>query len=369
MKNHYLTIGRLGLLATAGLCAYGMAADELHVTGTKTGWKQHDFSRPKPRVLEPPARPESNPAPKDAVVLFGGENLDAWQAVGGGSAKWKVAEGAFEVVPGSGAIETKAKFGDVQLHAEWASPNPPVGRGQDRGNSGIFLMGLYELQVLDSHKADTYADGQAGAIYGQYPPLYNASRPPGEWQSFDIAFRRPRFDEAGKLLEPARVTLFHNGVLVQNNESILGPTNWMKWLPYKAGASRGPIRLQDHGHRVRFRNIWLRDLPERPAPTPEALKRPQPATLSPQELDRFVGAYVQGSNDRAAKIAIDRRDGALLVKFPYGEAPYVFQPVDKRVFEMSDADARLTFRLDAQGRAIGADFQIGDAVRTLTKVK
>ena len=147
-----------------------------------------------------------------------------------------------EIVPGKGAIRTKEKFGDVQLHVEWASPNPPNGTGQDRGNTGLFLMGRYELQILDSYKADTYADGQAGAIYGQYPPLFNASRPPGEWQSYDVAFRRPRFDDSGKLLEPARVTLIHNGVVVQDNEEILGQTTWLKWTPYEAHRRRGPDR-------------------------------------------------------------------------------------------------------------------------------
>ena len=368
MKVRHISTGRFCLIATAGLCAYCLAADEIQTTGTSTGWKQHDFSRTKPPVLEPSGRLESSPAPKDAVILFDGKNLDAWVGGDGKSAKWKVADGAFEVTPGTGIIKTKAKFGDVQLHAEWASPNPPVGKGQDRGNSGIFLMGMYELQVLDSYQADTYADGQAGAIYGQYPPIYNASRPPGEWQTFDVAFRRPRFDEAGKLLEPARVTLIYNGVLVQNNEQILGPTNWMKWLPYKRTEARLPIQLQDHGHRVRFRNVWLRDLADRPAPTLSALERPKPLTLSSAAIDRFVGAYVQAPNAGGAKIMISRREGYLLVKFPYGEAPYVFQPFAPNVFEMPDTDARLTFQVDAQGRVTGAAFKIGDATRNLAKV-
>ncbi len=177
--------------------------------------------------------------------------------------RWKVTDGYMEVAPGTGAIETKAKFGDAQLHVEWASPSPAAGVGQDRGNSGIFLMGEYEVQVLDSYHAETYADGQAGAIYGQYPPLANASRPPGEWQTYDIAFRRPRFDQGGKLLEPARLTLIHNGILIQNNEELLGRTSWLQSLPYEAHADRGPIQLQDHGHPVRFRNMWIRDLAER----------------------------------------------------------------------------------------------------------
>ena len=165
---------------------------------------------------------------KDAIILFDGTNLDAWKSTEGGAAQWKVMGGFLEVNPGTGPIETKAKFADVQLHIEWAAPNPPVGKGQDRGNSGIFFMGQFEVQVLDSYRADTYADGQAGALYGQYPPLANACRPPGEWQAYEIAFRRPRFDTDGKLIEPARLTVFHNGILIQNNEELWGGTNWLE---------------------------------------------------------------------------------------------------------------------------------------------
>lgn len=177
MTARTISVGRFCLIATAGLCAYCLAADEVHTTGTRTGWKQHDAERTKPPVLEPSSRPEAIFAPKDAVILFDGKNLDGWQSSNGRPARWKVADGVLEVVPGAGAIQTRAQFGDVQLHVEWASPEPAVGKGQDRGNSGIFLMGLYELQVLDSYRADTYADGQAGAIYGQYPPLFNAAPP------------------------------------------------------------------------------------------------------------------------------------------------------------------------------------------------
>jgi hypothetical protein len=203
----------LGLIAASGLLAC-LAAEGLRPVAPVAGWRQHDIHRPRPPVVEPAADVIAAQPGKAAVVLFDGSNLDAWQSSSGGPARWKVADGYFETVPGGGPIETKKKFGDLQLHVEWAAPDPPRGKGQDRGNSGVFLMGQFEIQVLDSYKADTYADGQAGAIYGQYPPLFNAARPPGEWQSFDIAFRRPRFDTSGKLLEPARITVFHNGILV-----------------------------------------------------------------------------------------------------------------------------------------------------------
>ncbi len=224
------------LIATSGLIA-GLAAQDVRNEGSPARWRQHDIRRPKPPEVEPAEGPIASKPPKNAVVLFDGENLDAWQSPGGGPAKWKVADGQMETVPGAGPIETKASFGDIQLHVEWSAPSPPRGKGQDRGNSGVFLMGQFEIQVLDSYQAETYADGQAGAIYGQYPPLFNASRPPGEWQSYDIAFRRPRFDASGNLQEPARITVFHNGILVQNNEEPFGPTSWLKWLPY-AGSGR-----------------------------------------------------------------------------------------------------------------------------------
>jgi hypothetical protein len=302
------------------------------------------------------------------VVLFDGTNLDAWQTPEGKPARWKVADGFMGVSPGAGAIRTRSAFGDIQLHVEWASPSPAGGTGQNRGNSGVFLMGVYELQVLDSYLAETYADGQAGAIYGQFPPLANASRPPGEWQTFDVAFRRPRFDSSGKLLEPARVTLVHNGILVQNNEELLGQTNWLKWLPYESTGPTGPIELQDHGHPVRFRNIWLRELPERPAPGVKDLERPKPIKLSVDALDRFTGEYLMDPNAPNSRTKVTRGDGHLLVTFPYRAIAYVFEPIGATVFEMPDTDGRLTFQTDAQGRTTNAVFQIGDQERPLKRV-
>ena len=165
-----------------------------------------------------------------------------------------------EVVANSGNIQTAPKFGDVQLHIEWATPNPPSGEDQERGNSGVFLMKSYEIQILDSYKNITYADGQAGAVFGEYPPLVNASLAPGEWQSYDIVFRRPRFRADSSLLTPARVTVFQNGILVQDDVAITGPTSGGDRRPYAFHAGRMPLELQDHGFPVRFRNIWVRDL-------------------------------------------------------------------------------------------------------------
>jgi len=229
-----------------------------------TKWKIHDMERPAPPVVDPgtastqdaPGRP-----PSDAVVLFDGKELSAWvQKKDGGPAKWKVENGYFEVMPKTGDIQTREAFGDCQLHVEFAEPIPAKGESQDRGNSGVFLHGLYETQVLDSYQSKTYADGQAAAIYGQYPPLVNASRPPGQWQTYDIIFHGPRFDSSGKLMRPARETVFHNGVLVQDNVELSGPTAHGARPPYKPTPEKLPLALQDHGHPVHYRNIWIREL-------------------------------------------------------------------------------------------------------------
>jgi hypothetical protein len=224
-------------------------------------WPQHDESRPQPAVVTPGPAPAATVAPPaDAVVLFDGKDLSKWRSSKDGTAaKWKV-EGGTAEVNGTGGIQTAQPFGDCQLHVEWMAPIPKDGKGQDRGNSGVFLMGMYEVQVLDSYQATTYPDGQAAAIYGQYPPLVNAARPPGEWQTYDIVFRAPRFD-GEKVVRPARVTVLHNGVLVQDNQELMGPTANKARPPYKAHPDKLPLGLQDHQHPVRFRNIWIRELP------------------------------------------------------------------------------------------------------------
>lgn len=353
------------LIATAGVFAI-LVADEVRSKSTGTRWLQHDISRPKPPVVDPLNGPAA--APKDAVILFDGTNLEGWQSTEGGAAQWKVKDGFMEVNPGTGPIETKGKFGDVQLHVEWASPNPPAGKGQDRANSGIFFMGQFELQVLDSYRADTYADGQAGALYGQYPPLANASRPPGEWQTYEVAFRRPRFDNDGKLLEPARLTVFHNGILIQNNEELWGGTNWLEPAPYDSHLDRGPIELQDHGHPVRFRNIWLRALPERAAPPADYLERRQIISLSAEVLDPLTGKYAMGQKKNSKPVVISRADGHLLFKMASRPRPLVMQPISSTEFVLPHADAKLTFQRDEQGKVTGILFRVGDGEQLLKKL-
>jgi len=227
-------------------------------------WPIHSMDRPRPPVVQPGPEQPPVPGPSDAVVLFNGSNLNEWRADDGSAAKWIVNDGYVEVKPGTGTLVSARSFGDVQLHIEWRTPTPPKGEGQERGNSGIFLMGRYEVQVLDSYQNDTYPDGQAGAIYGQSPPLVNASRPPGVWQAYDIVFRRPRFHQDGSLQRPARLTVMHNGLLVQDAFELTGPTAHKQRPPYSAHADKLPLRLQDHGNPTRYRNIWIRELAETP---------------------------------------------------------------------------------------------------------
>ena len=215
-------------------------------------WRIHDIKRPRPPVVTPGPF-VSAPAPADAIVLVGpGSDLSQWQAT-----TWPMADGVLQT--GKGMLTSKASFGDIQLHVEFATPSKVSGDSQGRGNSGVYIGGVFEVQVLDSFENPTYADGQAAALYGQFPPLVNASRKPGEWQSYDIAFKAPRFD-AGKLVSPAIVTVLHNGVLVHNAQAFWGPTQHRRIDPYQPSNATGPIRLQDHGNPVRYRNIWLREI-------------------------------------------------------------------------------------------------------------
>ncbi len=199
-------------------------------------------------------------APSDAIVLFDGKNLDAWTTLDGKPAEWEVKDGAMTVVLRKGDIKTKQVFGDMQLHIEWRSPAEISGQSQSRGNSGIFLQERYEIQVLDSYENETYPNGQAGSVYKQHTPLVNAARKPGEWQSYDIIYTAPRFGESGRVISPARVTIIHNGVLIQNNVEIWGPTEYIG-LPVYQEHGKASLRLQDHGDgKVSYRNIWLREL-------------------------------------------------------------------------------------------------------------
>jgi hypothetical protein len=254
---------------TAGLVLWAAAQEMIGFDDTPFlpggKWRVHDANRPRPSIVTPgtlPTREEPGKPPSDAVVLFDGTDLSSWLAYRDGEAVepgWRVRDGYMEVVGGSGSIFSKEKFGDCQIHVEWASPPEIRGASQGRGNSGVIIMGYYEIQVLDSYENPSYADGQAASMYGQYPPLVNASRGPGEWQTFDIIFEAPRF-EGRELIKPAYVTVLHNGVVVHNRQAFIGRMTYRQVAIYAPHDPEEPLMLQDHGDPVRYRNIWVRRL-------------------------------------------------------------------------------------------------------------
>jgi hypothetical protein len=247
--------------ANTGSPFYGDAPDEHHP------WAVHDHNRPQPALVTPgtfSTQEQPGKPPSDAIILFDGSDLSKWEADKGEGVptKWIVKDEAMECVPGSGYIRTKDKLGDIQLHVEWAAPTKAEGESQGRGNSGVFLMGAVEVQVLDNYNNPTYADGFAGSVYGVNPPLANALRPPGEFQAYDIVFRRPIYKD-GKPLDPGYMTVFENGVLVQDHTMLEGGTGHMARSKPGPLPEAGPLKLQDHGNPVRYRNIWYRPLPRR----------------------------------------------------------------------------------------------------------
>ena len=261
-------------LATAAVCGLALTGACLAWKGQQSGftdtpflpgskWRVHDANRPIPPVVTPGALPSTDPvpAPSDAIVLFDGKDLSNWKS-GEGPAKWTVKDGYFEVAPGTGPLFTKDSYGDCQIHLEFSSPLPVQSADQGRGNSGLFFGGdRYEVQVLDTYQNRTYADGHAGAVYGQSPPMVNASRAPGEWQQYDVVYRAPRFDSEGKVVKEGSFTVFHNGVLVQDHHVLIGSTLYRSVPKFFPHPPEMPLSLQDHGNKVRFRNIWLRPLP------------------------------------------------------------------------------------------------------------
>ena len=322
-----------------------------------SGWKSHDMARPSPPVVRPAEPGPSVSPPSDAVVLFDGKDLSEWCSTRGGPAGWKVENGYMEVREGAGSIRTKEIFGDVQLHMEWSVPRSDAG-GQGAGNSGLYLMGQYEIQILDSYQTETYADGQAGALYGQFPPLVNASRSAGAWQSYNIVFRRPRFDANGELLQRARVTLFHNGVLVQDSVELVGPTDWLQPKPYTDHPDQLPMMLQNHGSPNRFRNIWVRRLREDAEPGPAGPVRPI-IPMSAEQLAVYAGTY---EYERGGELVILFEDGILLA-MPYASKSLELIPRSQREFEMRWTAAQFVFDLDSKGHPIALTFHIGGETR------
>jgi hypothetical protein len=273
-------------------------------------------------------------------VLFDGHDLSQWVAMDGSPTKWIIRGGVMECVPHTGYARTLQSFGDCQLHVEWASPDPK--RGDSPGNSGVFFgYDRYELQIFNSYRIKLYADGAAAAIYGQYPPLVNAIRPTGQWEVFDIVWTAPRFDRDGRLLSKARETVFHNGVLVQNDVELTGPTSWLERAPYRAHPERLPISLQDHGDPVRFRNIWVRELGH---------YRHKEFMLPDAVLDGYVGDYPRDSSDA---VHVRRApDGLLTFTFDgvdflmHAESPTRFYALTTDVQgEFSEKDGKKELRI------------------------
>ncbi len=256
MKNSTSRLKVLAVIAILFAVATGYAAKELEK------YDVHDMGRPVPEKVQPADRPGQ--PPENSIVLFDGKNTSEWVADKGGPCKWKIENDYMEVTPKSGSIHTAREFGNCQLHIEFQTPEEVKGSGQGRGNGGVFFMGRYELQILDSWENPTYPDGQASAIYGQTPPLFNAALKPGQWQTYDVAFLRPIFDDDGKCIRPARITVFHNGVCTQNNVEIQGATAHKQKAQYRKHPEKGSLGLQDHNNPTRFRNIWVRELPEQP---------------------------------------------------------------------------------------------------------
>jgi hypothetical protein len=310
-------------------------------------WLDHDRNRPQPAVVTPGmpyADAQVGTPPSDATVLFDGKDISPWVSLNDGSpAKWIVRDGYMECVKGSGYVRTLQNFGDCQLHVEWATPTPPHGDGQGRGNSGVFFgFDRYECQVLDSYDNPTYADGGAAAIYGQYPPLVNASLPPGKWQTYDIIFTAPRFDASGKLLSPARETVLHNGVLVQNNVELTGPTSWLERAPYSPHPEKQPISLQDHNNPVRFRNIWVRELGK---------PGKKEFTLPEATLDSYTGTYEDD-------IEVTKENRQLILK--YQNVRFVMFAESANKFFAKTTDVLMEFPADTQGRAASVKLSVGE---------
>ena len=322
-------------------------------------WLDHDRTRPLPPEVTPATtstQEKVGKAPSDATILFDGKDLSQWSSMDGSLTRWVVKDGAMECVAGSGYVRTRQCFGDCQLHIEWATPSPAHGEGQGRGNSGVFFaLDRYEIQVLDSYENKTYADGAVGAVYGQYPPLANVCLPPGQWQTYDIVYTAPRFDEADELRSPARLTVFQNGVLIQNNVQLTGPTSWLERAPYRAHPEKQPISLQDHGHPVHFRNIWVREL-DKPGK--------KEFMLPDTQLQSYAGTYERGPNDF---IEVTVEDHQLVTAM--NDVRFVLFAESPTKFFAKTTDVQLEFPSSGGGRVERLIWSVGEGAHEAKKIK
>ena len=321
--------------ANTGSPFYGDAPDEHHP------WAVHDHNRPQPKLVTPGSfstQEQPGKPPSDAIVLFDGTDLSKWEADEGNGVptKWIVKDGAMECVPKSGYIRTKDKLGDIQLHVEWTAPTKVEGESQGRGNSGVFLMGLVEVQVLDNYNNPTYADGFAGSVYGVMPPFANALRPPGQFQAYDIVFRRPIYKD-GTQVDPGYVTVFENGVLVQDHTMLEGGTGHMARSKPGAFPEAGPLKLQDHGNPVRFRNIWYRPLP-------------------PHAIEGGTDGYLteEATMAKRKEIAAMIRKDAATIQNPSNPVPEMLRLAESLVY---DNDAETAQKAEELAAQYWADFQ------------
>ncbi len=356
MRNNCIPCSTVLRNAALALSLAALLPTSIHAQPDPS-WLGHDRNRPQPTPVNPGSastQQEAGKPPSDAVVIFGGNDMSSWVGMDGSPTKWVAKDGAMECVPGSGYIRTLQSFGDCQLHVEFATPSKAEGEGQGRGNSGVFFgLSRYEIQVLDSYNNKTYADGSAASVYIQYPPLVNASRPPGQWQWYDIVWTAPRFDADGKLASKARVTVFHNGVLVQNNVELTGPTDWLKRAPFSAHPEKLPISLQDHGNPVRYRNIWVREL------TPGKKE----FMLANALLDSYCGSYQVNKN---LKADVSRgAEGTLL--FTLGNTPFTLFAESTTKFFAKNVDVQVEF--DFKGAEKSATISVGEGGMKANKVK
>ena len=336
-----------GLSAALCLGAFGFSSASTSFAQPDPNWVDHDRDRPQPPAVTPAVNSTQDQvghAPSDATVLFDGTDMSHWVSLNDGSpTKWIMTNGYMECVKGSGYVRTLQCFGDCQLHVEWATPTPPHGEGQGRGNSGVFFgFDRYELQVLDSYQAPTYADGSAGAIYGQYPPLVNVSLPPGVWQTYDIVYTAPRFDANGKLLSPVRETVFHNGVLIQNNVELTGPTSWLERAPYSPHPEKQPIAFQDHGNPVRYRNVWVRELGK---PSKKEFMLPEAL------LDSYVGGY-------DGNLEVTKENHQLIARL--AGVRFVMFAESKTHFFAKTTDLQLEFATNSEGKVESVTWSVGE---------
>jgi len=323
-----LAVGVAASAAFAGL--YGDTPDAKHA------WAVHDNNRPRPAIITA----DPGKTPSDAVVLFDGSSLDAWLDKDGKPCRWAIIDGAMQVVPGTGEVQTKASFGDCQLHIEFATPTKVEGSSQGRGNSGVFLMGMHEIQVLDCFDNDTYPDGQCSSVYAENPPLVNACRKPGEWQTYDIVFHQPIWD-GETLKHPGTVTVIHNGVLTQDNWEFEGLSTHCQRRPLKPYATKLPLKLQDHNNPMRFRNIWIREIPSRYANTTHGGPAVNEADVTALRAKTAAKLFEAANPTDANKAAALQR---LLEVISYDKAETYMKPVA----DISDAYLKELAALDAQ---------------------